>query len=463
MRHALRCLIPCCLLAACAPTMPQVDLKQFDPGLLARCRAHGVIVLADERYEDYWARNYDNYKVRLLRQMGSATDQMTIPDAVRRRVLRIVDEQGAEKVATFAVVHYQEATPPVRVYAWTEDGRSRGMNVEEMGTRPLVDWPCRSGYPRQTAFRIGPLNPGDTIEIRYPLSGPEQELWRFADERFCTLRSRAVFGHPHDSGSTRLDMDAVLYDGTGRVERSSPAGVSPVVYELQQPLPPLPAEQVPFVARASRCRGFEYLNGRVFHTPLWMARDGDIEASIAPAGGDAGGPLPAGRRIAAVGRYIAGLRVDPADVPFWMRWLPREPAHRVAARGHGSAGGIAALAFRLLEEAGLEPRYALVHTDRDLPFARDFASPILFDTLAVVVADAGGRDRWLVPGAEFAVETPIPALVRHRKALVMKRWLAERITGGGACWPAFDTLHACFNASKALDTMDLITVGHGAG
>ena len=32
--------------------------------------------------------------------------------------------------------------------------------------------------------------------------------------------------------------------------------------------------------------------------------------------------------------------------------------------------------------------------------------------------------------------------------------------GGGACWPAFDVLRSCYNASKALDTMELITIGH---
>ncbi len=96
----------------------------------------------------------------------------------------------------------------------------------------------------------------------------------------------------------------------------------------------------------------------------------------------------------------------------------------------------------------------------EVPFTADFASPILFDTLAVVVADDSGTDHWLVAGLPFDPARPIPRAILHRKALVMKRWIAERITGGGTCWPAFDVLRSRYNASKALDAMELITVDH---
>ena len=463
MRTAILVVLVALLGAACIGHMPATDpnellseaLHRVPAGMLERCEAEGALILLDERYEDYRARNYDNYKVRLLHQMG-VTGKMTIPDAIRRTVYKILSKQGARRAARFEVIHFQELVPPVWVRAWTADGRQRQMNVQARGTRPLADWPCRMGYPRATAFRIGPLNPGDTVEVAYPLSGPEQELWRFADQRFCTLRSRATFGHDHDTGSTILDMDAVLYDNTGAARRVSPAGEHPVVWALDKPLPRLPPERIPFVARASRCRGFAYQNGRVFHLPIWMARHGDLSGTARALARPAEGART--ERIHAVGAWLSSLALTDRPVSFWMRWLPRQPAATVAEHGRGSAGSLAALAFRVLDEAGLEPRFAAVHTDPTLSFADGFASPIMFDSLAVVVTDGDGVDRWLVPGQAYDPRLPVPEVLAGRKALVMQRWVAERITGGGSCWPEFDMLHACFNASKALDTMELVTI-----
>jgi hypothetical protein len=163
-------------------------------------------------------------------------------------------------------------------------------------------------------------------------------------------------------------------------------------------------------------------------------------------------------RIREVERWIAGIQVDTRRISFWLRWLPGEPAHKVARARHGSKGGIAALAFRILEEAGMQPRYAALHTDDSVPFVEGFASPIAFDTLAVVVADPAGTDHWIVPGIE-ATDDPVPPAILGRKALLMKRWVAERITGGGSCFPQFDMIWSCYNAAKALDAMDLVTVG----
>jgi hypothetical protein len=328
-----------------------------------------------------------------------------------------------------------------------------------------VNWPCRSGHPRTTRFRIGPLNPGDTVEILHPLSGPEQERWDFGDEKFCCLSSRVEFGHKHDT-TTRLDMDAVRFDGSGAVARTSLDGQQPVVYASTRALPAMPPDQIPFVIRSARCRGFEYLNGRVFHIPIWMARDATLPS------GEMGVPAEllskvegegVAARIERVSDWVAGIAAYEQPVGFWARALPREPAVGVARGRRGSKGGIAALVFRLLEEAGLEPRFALVHTDRIVPFVAEFASPILFDTLAVVVADHEGHDHWLVAGALYEAGVRVPKMLRNRKALVMKRWVAERISGGGSCWPEFDMLHSCFNASKGLDSMELVTITSASG
>lgn len=443
----------------CAKQMPRADLSLLEPAVRGRCEARGAMVVLDERFEDYRARNYDTFKVGRLRQAGT-TASVTVPDPMRRLVLRIFTREGANQASTFGVIHLREQLPPVEVRAWTAAGRERKIQVNAQGTRSMVNWPCRSGHPRVTTFRIGPVNPGDTIEIIHPLSGPLQEIWKFAHPRWCTLRSVATFGHPHDTAATNLPMDGVIYDQTGAVERTSEADDHPKVYALTRPLEPLPAGRIPMLVRSRRCRGWKYLHGKVFHTPIWMARDGSLPRGENGVPAGLLEPAPGSghaERIRRVAAWLAGIPVEEREVSFWMRWLPQEPGWKVAEQGKGSRGGQAALAFRLLEEAGLAPRLALLHTHDRIPFTPDFASPLQFDTLGVVVADETGTDHWLVPG--LASDRPVPPAIQGRKALVMKRWVAERITGGGACWPEFEVLWSCYNAAKALDAMDLITVG----
>ena len=452
------------LMAACTKPMPVADLNKVPPGMMKRCEQKGAIVLSDVRYEDYWARNYDNYKVKLLNQMGT-TGKMTIPDPLRRLTVKVFSDEGARQVSKFSVVHYQENTPPVDVKGWTKDGRQKPMGVDVVSTKPLADWPCRTGYPRETTFHVGPVTPGDTIQITYPLSGPEQELWRFASQKFCTIKSKAIFGHPNDTGVIRLNMEALMYDSTNSLRQVSKPHEFPVVYEISKPLPALPARRVPFVIRSHKCKGWRYLRGSVFHMPIWMSRDGDLPKADSTSAGvpvELLSKAPKDQlvaRIDQVGKWMGSLSVEHVPVSYWMRWLPREPAVAVARKSSGSVGGIAALVFRVLEEGGLEPRFALIHTDKTTPFVEDFASPIMFDTLGVVVAGEDGVDRWLVPGYAYDPNNPVPKDLVKRHALVMKRWVAERIKGGGSCWPEFDMLYSCFNASKALETMDLISIG----
>ncbi len=464
MSRVLFAMLVSFVVISCTKPMPTVDLSKVPAGMMNRCKQKGAIILSDERYEDYWARNYDNYKVKLLNQMGT-TGKMTIPDPIRRRVIRVFSKEGARLVSKFSVVHYQELTPPVEVKGWTKDGREKPMGVEVLSTTPLADWPCRSGYPRATTFHVGPVNPGDTLQITYPLSGPEQELWKFADENFCTVKSKAVFGHPNDTGVIRLNMEALMYDSTNSLKQVSKPHEFPVEYEISKALPALPPRRIPFVIRSHRCKGWDYLRGSVFHMPIWMSRDGDLPKAEKTSGGVPAELLtkaPSDQlvaRIDQVGKWMGTLAVKQVPGSYWMRWLPKEPAVQVARSATGSAGGIAALVFRVLEEGGLEPRFALIHTDKTAPFVEQFVSPVIFDTLGVVVAGNDGVDRWLVPGFPYDENTPVPKGLIHEHALVMKRWVAERIKGGGSCWPEFDMLYSCFNASKALKTMDLVTIG----
>jgi hypothetical protein len=447
----------CGLLATgCARPVPTFDPTRLPPGMLEKCEALGAVVLEDERYEDYAWAGYDNFKARVLSQAG-ALGAMKIPAAFRRTVFKIVGQEGAAALSRLEVSHHREQPPEVTAVAWTADGVQRPMNVEVVGVQRVADWRCTNASPRLTAYRLGPLNPGDTLEVRYPLSGPDQETWDFADPRFCVLRSRAAFGHPDDTSSMRLGMDALLADSTGAVERVSAEGAWPVVFESTKPLPPLSRERLPRVVRTGRCRGFEYLTLRVFHLPLWLARDGrpeapaELMAAVEPGGRSA--------RLQAVRAWLRGLQVRPEPQPAWMRWLPGEPVEDVARLRRGSQGGLACLVFRVLEEAGLAPRFALLYLDAETPFNPAFVSPIQFDSLAVVAVDDQGVDHWLVPGLEAPGDEPVPAFIRYRWALRMERWVAERFQGGGACDPALDMLFACQNETKALEPMKLVRPG----
>jgi len=119
---------------------------------------------------------------------------------------------------------------------------------------------------------------------------------------------------------------------------------------------------------------------------------------------------------------------------------------------------VALLAFRALEEAGLAPRLALLHME-EVPFERGFASPTQFDRLAVVVADGQGVDHWLLPGLQADPAEPVPAALRYRWALVMERWVADRVPGGGACSPAMDQLFSCDNQARPFDSVRLLRPG----
>ncbi|HSA23862.1 MAG TPA: hypothetical protein P5076_20545 [Myxococcota bacterium] len=444
------------LAAGCARPVPTFDPARVPAELLARCQEAGAVIVSDEHYEDYSWKGYDPWRARLLAQAG-AVGGLTVPEVFRRTVFKVETREAAAALSRLEVLHTKEQPPIVEAVAWTADGRQRPMNVEATRTEVVADWRCTMEVPRRTTFRLGPINPGDTFEVRYPLSGPEQETWSFADPRFCVLASRVTFGHPEDTNSQLLGMDALLVDATGLVERASADGVHPMVFESTRPLPALPPERVPYVTRTGRCRGFEYLQARVFLLPLWAARDGRPELPpelVAPVGTSEERTA----RVLAVKGWLRGFTPVPAEVSLWMRWLPREPLEVTAAAGRGSAGSIALLAFRALEEAGLAPRLALLHME-GVPFNPDFASPTQFDALAVVVADGAGVDHWLLPGLQAEPAEPVPAELRYRWALRMERWVAERVPGGGACSPAMDQLFACDNEAKPVESVRLVRPG----
>jgi hypothetical protein len=445
----------------CPKEMPPIDLGGVDPAFLQGCQDTGVLVVSDERYEDYWARGYDTTKARLLAQSGKVTESMTLPTAVRRRLLRILNQTGVGNASTFEVVHYRPSLPPVEINVWGKSGEPRDIQVNDIQTESLADWPCCSRPPRRTTFRIITLKPGDTVEIIQPLCDADRDFWRFGSERFCVLQSRAVFGHPHDTGSTILDMDSVAVDFIGAVAKTSPAGKHPVVYEIKRPLPTLGRDKLPYVFRSYRCQSWEHLHGLMFHSALWMARDGmDVTAENVPRrltkAVETGQRL---QRITEVADWLEKIQVDTREVPFWMRWLPREPARTVARAGKGSPGAVAALAFRILEQAGMQPSFALLHRNDSTPFVPDIPAAVQFDTLAVLVNDDTGKTHWIVPGLGHDPAQPVPASIKGRKSLVMLRWVADRFSGGGKCWPGFELLFSCYNPSRKPASVKLITVG----
>jgi hypothetical protein len=142
-----------------------------------------------------------------------------------------------------------------------------------------------------------------------------------------------------------------------------------------------------------------------------------------------------------------------------MRWMPREPVGQTAARRRGNQGSVAALAFRILEDAGLKPRLALLHTlDRE-PFHQEQPTSFQFDSLAALVEDEHGQTHWLVPGIPYSPDDQPPAALKGRAALVLERWWADREQGAGKCLPELEVIFSCQIATPEPVELNLITVG----
>ncbi|RME28876.1 MAG: hypothetical protein D6806_02140, partial [Deltaproteobacteria bacterium] len=336
---------------ACRHEAMRADLSGMDPSLLSRCsEAVGVLVVEDERYDDYWGAGYDVTSYMMLgdENTGSFTNAPTRKMPVRRQVLKILSEEGARRASKVVVEHYREKVPPIEVRIWSDDGRAKGANVQAVETVAVVDWPCENGFPRRTVFRIGPLVVGDVVEIKTPISGPNQLFWRFGSSRFCVQRSRATFGSPDDE--YRPDMSALLVDASGGVKLVSAPGEYPMRFELTKPLMPISPGRVPFVLLSPHCPGWSNLRARIFKTALWLARAGKVKGrkKVNPFLVKAVTDGQIARRIAAVAGWMHSyVKVDPPPPGFWYRWMPAEPVEKTARKRHGPPGSWAALAFRI--------------------------------------------------------------------------------------------------------------------
>jgi hypothetical protein len=431
---------------ACSRRMPEVDLGALDQGLLERCReSPGVVVIADELFDSYWGGGYDTVRRKLLGEYGGGgtTQDPTTRMTVRRTRLKILSPAGGDAARKFWVVHYRESLPPVEARAWMETGEEKPVNIIPSGTRALADWPCELGFPRVSEFNLSTLLPGDLVEIQVPVSGPDILFFRFGSDRFCSANGRATFGHPDDE--FRPDLAALTVDATREVRLESPAGEYPQVFGLRRLLPPLSERRLPYVLRAPRCPSWSHLRGRIFHTPLCLFRGGNI------AGRDRVNPFlvspvqpgERARRVAAVAEWLERhFVIEESEIPFWGRWLPDAPAAKAATKRRGNAGTAAVLAFRILEDAGLSPQFALVRADAKSPFDPGFVSPAQFDTLAVTVVGDGGEKLWIVPGVKYDVALQPPAEIRGAPALVVERWFIER-DAAGACSPANEVNFSC--------------------
>ncbi len=436
----------------CARKIPIVDLDSLDSTFVQRCtQAGGGVVGLEERYLEYTNRGYDITNYRML--SGDKTP-------VRRRVIRILSPAGAERASAVSVIHYREQVPDIEVHVWMDDGTPRKVNVHTLQTKVLADWPCDLSVPRRTDFRIATLSIGDTVEIIQPISGPETLLWHFGSDRFCQLHSRATFGHSSDEN--RPDLHAIVVDASGAVKRTSPGESYPMVFELQKPLMPISRERLPFVLLAPRCPGWSNLRGQLFHLPLWMARAGDVDGRkavnpmlVRPVEND-----EKLRRIQTAARWLhTSIRLEEDSPLVWMRWMPLEPAHKTARKRSGTAGSWATLAFRILEDAGLKPRFALIHTHASNPLDLELPTTSQLDTLAVLVDDETGKTHWLVPGLSYDPEDQPPSTIRGRQALVLERWWLDREQGSGNCIPVDAVGFSCQVSTPAPVELKLLTVG----
>lgn len=450
--------------SSCSRRFPGGDLSELDQKLLGICReGPGAVAVLDERYDDYWGNGYDTTSYLMLGEEGggATTAAPTRRMAVNHLVLKILSDRGIENFSTFTVEHYREKVPPVEVHIWSSTGREKKVNVQATSTVPLVDWPCEIGFPRQTTFRIGPLAVGDIVEIIKPVSGPNQLIWHFGSSRYCVQRSRAVFGHPDDE--YRADMRALVVDASGGVKLTSPPGEYPLTFELTRPLPPLSPGRLPFVLLSPHCPGWGNLRGRVFKTALWMARAGKVTGrkKVNPFLTTPVDDGQKARRIATLATWMhQHIRLDPAPQTYWYRWMPVEAAFKTASKHHGPPGSWAVLAFRVLEEAGLKPRLALIHTNPRIPFQHDIPNVSQMDTLVVVVDDENGHTHWLVPGLEYHADDQPPSSLRGKKALVLERWWLDREQGAGRCEPELETTFSCQISTPEPVELKLLSIGY---
>ncbi len=451
------------IVVGCARHFPGTDLDAVDPTFRQRCTdAVGVLVELDERYDDYWGGGYDptSYLIISGEGGGGVTSAPTRRMTVRRQVLRILNEKGAEIASTFSVTHYREREPPVEVHLWAGDGKGKMINVQAIKTAPLVDWPCENGFPRETVFRIGPLQPNDVVEIITPISGPDQLRWQFGSSRYCVLASKATFGHSDDD--FRPDMDANVFDASGAVTLTSEPKSHPMVFEMKKPLLPLSPDRVPFILLSPRCPGWSNLRGRILRTALWLARTGSVTGRtlVNPF---LASPVAEGerdRRIATVAEWMERhVQVEEPPLVFWHRWMPIESASKTAEKKRGPAGNWAILAFRLLEDAGLKPRLALLHVHPRNPFRNASPTAAQMDLLAVVVDGDDGSARWLVPGLTYDKQDQPPAQLRGKKALVLERWWLDRETGAGRCEAELEMTFSCQMSTPEPVELKLIDVG----
>lgn len=447
----------------CAKQIPRVDLSGVDQAFLQRCtQGPGVLVVEDHLYTDYWGSGYDKTPYLMLGEEagGSVTEAPTKRMVVRRTLLRVLAEQGIEPAAEFSVVHYREKTPPVEVNVWMADNAPRKIRVDSVGMQTLADWPCEHSYPRKTTFRIASLFVGDTVEIIRPVSGPDQLRWSLGSDRFCVLHSQATFGHPDDE--YRSDMAAGTVDASGGVFRTSAEKQYPMVFELKKPLMPISRERIPFVLLSPRCPGWSHLRGQILRTALWMARSGKVKGRkmVNPFLTTPVEDNQKLRRIRAVADWMhRWIHIETPETPYWMRWIPREPVEKTAARRKGNPGSWAALAFRVLEDAGLKPRLALLHTHPRVPLREDQPTSQQFDTLAVAVDDENGQTHWLVPGVPYDPGKQPPPELKGRKALVLQRWWIDREQGAGRCLPEYETVLACQLSTPEPVELKLVTLG----
>jgi hypothetical protein len=438
----------------CRKQVPLFDMSTVDNAFIDRCaKACGVLIVLDERLHQYWGGGYEPREWLFLRAPNNRM-------VVHKRIMKILSTNGAQLASTFSVIHYRENTPPVEVNVWMKDGTERKTIVTAQSTVPLADWPCQLSYPRKTTFKISTLGQDDTVEIITPILGPEQLFWSFGSHKFCTLKSRTNFGHPDDNN--RPDIKATIMDASGGVVRTSSGDDYPMVFELQKPLMPISRPRLPFASLNFRCPDWPNLKAKIFQTPLWMARAEEI-ADRKKVNPFLVSPIKNNERLRRIKTIISWLnrhmQIEVSDVPLWMQWLPLEPAHQVAINRRGSRGAIAALAYRIFEDTGLKPRFALVHTHLRNPFEQDIPSTKQFQSLAVLVDDENQNTHWYLPGLNDNPEELFPQELAGRQALVMERWWADRQQGTGSCEAEMELHLSCNISTPEPIEVKLITIG----
>ncbi|MBW2702076.1 MAG: hypothetical protein JRF33_14765 [Deltaproteobacteria bacterium] len=414
-----------CLAIGCAKRMPEVDLKGLDPSYLEACsQGSGLLVVLDERKESMWGGGYDQSKWLLLgEERGEDSGRApTTTMVIRRRVMK-----------------------------------RRPINIVPTGTIPLADWHCEHSWPRVTTFRVATLKAGDLIELITPLVGPEMLEWHFASSQHCVIRSRAQLGHEDDT--YRLALDAQVVDGTGGVKLLSQPEAYPMILEHATPLPPLPVDRQPRLRYSQRCNGWSHLRGRTFNTVLWLVRHGDIEG-IHPALLGPVKPEAFIRRAQAAADWVQRhVELEVWAGSDWMRWMPRLAPATVLKRKSADAGSAAVLLFRILEDSGLQPRFALLHTDVNRPFRINQPDLAQFDRMAVLFDDNTGKTHWLLPGLPYDQEIQPPEILIGRQALVLERYWIDRHQGSGRCKPEIEIPWSCQIATPEPIEMRLIKIG----